>query len=153
MPRRNTHILVAVPSGTITACLRGSSQQPVHVLLEGIGGGLGAWLGAQSPDIAEPASLGWNHRSLCHSWSTLIAALAAAPTSVSKWEEFCRDKANVLERLRLSGRWQSEFGRLLLLLQEMLWRIAAGILAGFIVGYVSHLTLDSFSERGLPLVA
>jgi membrane-bound metal-dependent hydrolase YbcI (DUF457 family) len=41
----------------------------------------------------------------------------------------------------------------ILLFQEILWRIAAGILAGFAAGYASHLILDAFTKNGLPLAA
>jgi len=38
-------------------------------------------------------------------------------------------------------------------LAELFWRFLAGLANGLAAGYVSHLALDAFTPRSLPLLA
>jgi membrane-bound metal-dependent hydrolase YbcI (DUF457 family) len=133
----------------VAAC-RAIGQHPAALILESIGGALGGYLGATLPDGVEPASLGWNHRGFCHSWSALIAGVAATHASVVQWESFCRKRATELSnRLNTAG-YLSDLERLILALELVIWTIAAGVLSGLFTGYASHLLLDSFTPAQLP---
>jgi len=150
MPRRRTHIRAGVPAGAFAAAYRARDQTPACLIMEAIGGGVGGWLGAQMPDGLEPASLGRNHRGFCHSWSALLSGVAYTQAAISEWEQFCRQKADEVALRRISNSEQTDWDRCLLSIQEMAWRIAAGILAGIVAGYVSHLALDACTPSQLP---
>jgi hypothetical protein len=47
---------------------------------------------------------------------------------------------------------ESPLGQLFYWLLELACRFAAGVLAGFLGGYASHLVLDAFTPSSLPLV-
>jgi membrane-bound metal-dependent hydrolase YbcI (DUF457 family) len=151
MPNRRTHVRAGVPSGAVFAACRACDQLPAYILLEAVGGALGGWAGARLPDGLEPANC-WNHRSFCHSWSALISGVRYSYSFLSKWECFCRQKATETAQ-RLTTCALTGFDRSLFWLQELVWRIAAGLLAGLIAGYASHLILDSETPSCLPAFA
>lgn len=153
MPRRKTHDPAGVISGGALAAFRARNQSPAAVILETVGGALGGLAGSRVPDGLEPSSLGGCHRDFCHSWSVMIAGVRFADAAITGWERFCRQQAELASNHRKNAVGLSDLERFFLLLQEMAWRIAAGILAGFIAGYGSHLILDAGTPKSLPLIS
>jgi hypothetical protein len=153
MPRRKTHVRAGVISGGVVAAYRARNGSPASRILEAVGGMLGGWVGGQMPDELEPASLGGCHRSFCHSWSALIAGVQVMDATITGWERQCRKNADIAANRRKNEVGLTDLQGFFLLVQEMAWRIAAGILAGLITGYGSHLALDAFTPQCLPLLA
>lgn len=152
MPNRKTHVKAGIVVGASAAAYRASEQSPLHALLETLGGAMGGWAGGITPDFLEPASGGSYHRSFCHSWTALVTGVKGSAASVSAWEKYCRGKANEAAQMRLNPQVDPTVS-FILFLMEMIWRITAGICAGFLAGYGSHLVLDSFTPRSLPIFA
>lgn len=118
-----------------------------------MGGMIGGLLGGKAPDSVhvDPSSLGPNHRRFGHSWAMLGAQVYVADAVISAWEKFCRERADEAAWRLANCPGISGIERFLLVVQEIAWRVTAGSLAGFIAGYVSHLALDAFTARSLPL--
>ncbi len=68
------------------------------------------------------------------------------------WEEYCRRRSACYRALRTAPGLDG-LTRLLYGLAELFWCMATGFLNGLPAGYVSHLALDAFTPRGLPLLA
>lgn len=149
MPRRSVHTIAGVCSGATLALYRGRQQPPWDQLVEGVGGAAGGFIGGRLPDLLEPALHGW-HRSTAHSWAA-GAAVSWATSAFAAWEQHCRSRAAAYAAVRQGhGDVIQQF---LALLAELFWRLAAGFVSGAAAGYGSHLVLDSFTSRGLPLIA
>ena len=148
MPNGRTHTWVGAASGSAVAVYRGRQQPLLNVVLEGLGGGIGGYLGGKVPDILEPASHP-GHRDFCHSW-TAGGVLATGLTALEKWEVHCREKAADIRTQRLATPSPGLATSLFQILVEILWSLAAGVLSGFGAGYISHLLLDATTPRGLP---
>jgi len=120
------------------------------MILETIGGAMGGWVGGQLPDHLEPADC-WNHRKFCHSWAAFFAGASFSRAVVVGWERYCREQAVSAANKRLANASLSGGMSFFLLMLETAWRIAAGILAGLIAGYASHLILDATTPSSLPV--
>ena len=70
---------------------------------------------------------------------------------IDSWETTCREGVDKLHNARLKPD-VGTIENIALLLLELVVRAAAGLLSGFVAGYLSHQALDSFSPEGLPLV-
>lgn len=147
MPNRSTHAMLgALTGGAIAAALAGSAPTR-EFAAETIGGLIGGWAGGLLPDVIEPATSP-HHRQLAHS---LAAAGGLTMTKVAEWQASCRSAAT--EALQRAGslpvgcadRNNTE-------LAAILWRLAAGLIVGVVVGYGSHLALDACTPRGLPII-
>jgi hypothetical protein len=117
--------------------------------VEAAGGAIGGSLGALGPDVAEPAIHSW-HRSTAHSYSAAAAILAATAQVIPRWQDYCRAQAhshNEAVALATSGA-----ARLFHSFMAFLWHFLSGFVAGLPAGYLSHLALDSFTPRGIPLL-
>lgn len=154
MPNAPTHAIAAVVSGGALAIYRARDQIPSHRALEGLGGALGGLVGGRAPDssFVDPASLGPNHRRFGHSWTVLVGGVYLADAVITAWERFCRDQADAAAHRLATDSALSSIGRVALIFAECMWRLAAGAMAGFIAGYTSHLVLDAFTARSLPVL-
>jgi len=165
MPDSKTHKYVAITAGVGFAAYRAKEQEGLNFLIEVVGGALGAWSTGNLPDIFEPAISSW-HRSTFHSLAAGGAILSQVDT-ISAFTEFCRDQAaqckenpkrilmiplseDVWVPIELDG----TAGKLFSFIEQCLWLLLAGFVAGAAAGYVSHLALDGLTgKRSLPLVA
>lgn len=154
MPNAPTHAIAGVVSGGALAIYRARAETPAHQTLEGIGGALAGWIGGRAPDssLVDPASLGPNHRRFGHSWAILVGGVYLADAVITGWERFCREQADAAAHKLATNPALSSIERVALILTECMWRITAGAMAGFIAGYTSHLVLDSFTARSLPVL-
>jgi hypothetical protein len=151
MPGKKVHVAVGAGAGATTAAIRARSQPLPHLLLETAGGAIGGYLGARAPDVIEPGFHNPRHRSTAHSISAGAGLLAAAVRVMDSWETMCREGADMLHEARLKPD-VGPIEEIALLLLEVVVRAAAGVLSGFVAGYLSHQVLDGFSPEGLPLV-
>lgn len=164
MPGRRTHAYVGLTAGLGYAAFQAKEQGAANLWVEAAGGALGGWWGGQMPDVLEPATSSW-HRCLAHS-GTAGAAIVSARSKLTGCQDYCRERADSC-RLRREAlnmvphpsrpdlfvaaptdQWQ----HFLLLMQEVLWRLAAGVANGLAAGYVSHLALDAATPRSIPLL-
>ena len=148
MANGRTHAWAGLAAGGGAALYRGRHQPLLDMVVEGVGGAIGGYFGGKVPDVLEPAIHSW-HRDFCHSW-TVGAFVTAAITTLAEWESHCREKAAEMRRQRIALQ-PGSFAAFFYFLGEMLWTLAAGFVAGFGAGYVSHLVLDAATPRGLPL--
>lgn len=158
MPDSKTHKYVGMGAGAVYAAFQAKDRPNTDWLLEVIGGGFGGYLGGILPDKLEPALSSW-HRDSCHSWAAL-GVISATTSYFAGCAASCRANA---ERCRAVPTKQDEttgvfvpiqrtpLERFIAQVAEIFWTLLAGFLNGLSAGYGSHLVLDSFTPRGLPL--
>lgn len=145
------HRPIGAAAGATIAAVRANGQSSEITLLESLGGLVGGIVGGSLPDWVEPAT--WpGHRSFFHSLLAGGVSAANAINTLTRWESFCREKAESA-RARMCAVDASEWQRFCIWIAALLWQIAAGLLAGLLGGYASHLVLDSMTPAGLPFVA
>lgn len=147
MPDRRTHTMVAVPVGALVALASAPEQQGMAAFATLLGGGLGGYLGGAMPDLLEPATSG-HHRDFAHS-VTGGALLCASPIYALsvRWREQARALEASADLLLVESADRAK------LAAQAFWlNLAAGILVGFLAGYLSHLALDASTPRSLPLL-
>ena len=147
MPRRPTHISAGCISG-LTAGILTSKQLPSeHQLLHVVCATIGGALGGLAPDSLEPA-LSPHHRSLFHS---LAVGGVATSGLVANWQASCHEAAAAClsraEQAPVGSPQRSEEET-----KALFWRAVAGLLVGFLAGYLSHLALDAGTANSLPLL-
>lgn len=150
MPDNGIHTFVGAGAGLFTALYRARTQEPLHQLAEGVGGGLAGCLGGKLPDIIEPPTSSW-HRGPFHSVAAL-GLLSSSFPRLEAWEQWCRENAEHHRNVRMAPN-VDPFSQFLHFLAEAVWRILAGIPAGFVAAYISHLLMDGVSARSIPLIA
>lgn len=139
MANGKTHRAIGAIAGGAYAYHRARCQRLEHALMEALGGVLAGVAGARLPDVFDPP-LHPRHRSLAHGLVPVVAAGQAAVRALDPWEAGLRAEA---DRRAACG---DSTG-------ELLYRLAAGALAGLIGGYASHVALDAFSPASVPLFA
>ena len=128
-----------------------SKGQPLRRrIIETIGGAVGGFLAAHLPDLAEPADSP-NHRGFFHGLLFNVLLIVFFACMLSLGQSKLRAKADHHADLACEARtpgpklrhWSAEF----------FFRFLAGAAAGAWVGYGSHVALDAFTPRSLPLIA
>jgi inner membrane protein len=150
MPNHNEHLIYGAVAGVgycliSSSIVRGREISPAEL----IGAALSGAITSKLPDILEPA-IHPNHRSTFHSKCFLAAAgTVALPWTEQKRQrqhqlaDHARSQANAPENENDRAYW----------LWKTLWHeFIAGLLAGLVIGYISHLAADSFTPKGLPLI-
>jgi hypothetical protein len=95
-----------------------------------------------------------------HSWSA-GASIVSLRDRLMEWEKLCREKAEHCKAISMVPVDPFTFvpapfdpvSDLFAQLAEFLWRFLAGLANGLAAGYVSHLALDAFTPRSIPLLA
>jgi hypothetical protein len=150
MPNKQTHVTIGTLAGGGLAAYRAREQEPLNMLLEAIGGGIGGYIGGRLPDVIEPAS--WpSHRQLAHSAVTGIGIGVGGYKLLEHWEEWCRSAAERYRREK-EQRTLSSIEEFFYILIDVVLHIAAGAMNGLVAGYLSHLTLDMSTKKGIPLL-
>jgi hypothetical protein len=147
MPRRPTHISAGCISGLAAGILTSKQLPSEHQLLHLVCATIGGTIGGLAPDSVEPA-LSPHHRSLFHS---LALGGAASSGLIANWQARCHEAAAAC----ISRAEQSPLGSAQRSDEEtkaLLWRGVAGLLVGFLAGYLSHLALDAGTSASLPLL-
>lgn len=150
MSNRSTHAAFAIPSGGALAMYQARSQSPTHQLIEISAGLLGGYVGGRLPDLVDPPDSP-NHRGIGHSIFSITVAGTIIFNKLSDWQEWFRELADKA-KLRAEAT-ADQFLRALFLIAEGVLRGIAGLIAGVIGGYTSHLALDFMTPCSLPLVA
>jgi membrane-bound metal-dependent hydrolase YbcI (DUF457 family) len=145
-----THKQVGLLVGLGSVGVYRFAERKMPRLGEIAGAAFGGMLGAGMPDILEPATSSY-HRGIAHGVATSAAGVAGAFKVLQDLRPRLDAKADEL-RARAAA---SENGlqRLLLALGALLVDFLNGLATGFVPGYVSHVTLDATTPRGIPLIA
>jgi hypothetical protein len=150
MSNRRTHLIGGTAAGLALAGYLARNERPSAFVAETVGGALGGALGCLGPDTAEPAVHSW-HRSVAHSYTTAATIATATVLRVQHWQEYCRARATSHDEA--IARSVTDGERLWHGFMALVWRVLSGFLAGLPAGYLSHLALDAFTPRGIPLLA
>ena len=147
MANRLKHHMWGVGAGIGAGLLLAPQEDALGFIAELLGSAIGGAVGGQVPDVLEPA-LSPNHQAVAHGGLAVVGLAYAARAG---WAANCRKQATACrERAALFGRTleEQQADRV----EELLWRLVAGLIIGFIGGYASHLALDAGTPRGLPLL-
>lgn len=152
MPDGETHAVLGTLAGG-TAGLGTAARHSVERLDAGaalvLGGAVAGQLGGRLPDMLEPADHP-KHRGRCHSLAAGRLVLSGVTGAEVLTAPLVRcAQARRAEREALP---RNHPGRATLWLQEIGLFLLAGAVAGFLMGYLSHLAADAGSPDGLPLV-
>lgn len=151
MPNRAVHDVAGTAAGVLLAVHLAGDQANQHILLEALGGCIGGLTASRLPDKIDPPT-GPNHCDVGH------AVLVAGGMAVAIWrgaeqaQDALHGYADSLAAERAVSNSMSELEKFLNRSLEAVCRILAGVIAGAIGGYVSHLALDMGSPSGLPLL-
>ncbi len=149
MSKRKEHVEVGMACGAAIALVTAAEQPPENALLEVLGGVAGGYAGGRFPDVLEPAFTP-RHRSIAHSMTAGVGLAAFAFTKMGEAQSGCRRRASDCRQWVINAEpgWERFWNSLL----YIFWELAAGFVAGFTGGYVSHLVLDS-NTSPLPVLA
>lgn len=158
MPNGRTHqVAGAVAGGGLALVRSAAAGQPVaHRAVEAAGGALAGLGRGMRPDILEPATHP-GHRSVVHGAGPAVTLGILAARHLDSWQASLSARA---ERQAAALAMQSPTTA------AQLWnaflgtrssssssRLLAGAVAGALSGHGSHLALDGFTPRSLPLIA
>jgi hypothetical protein len=144
------HQAVAIPAGIAVSLFQTQGQPSFGRILEVAGAGCAASLGARLPDWWDPPNCP-DHRSWAHSLSLAAAGTAAAGANLAdlqrylRWQAASHAQAAYWATDPLVRSWHT--------LCEWFYLFLSGCFVGVLVGYGSHLALDAFTPRSLPLIA
>jgi len=150
MSNREVHALAAIPAGGLCAAYQARNQTAPGQVIEVFGGLLGGYAGGRFPDLIDPPVCP-DHRGIGHSIFSITIAGTIIYKKLSDWQDWFRNLADEA-RLRADSA-QDDFWKGVFRLAEFLLRFVAGLIAGVIGGYASHLALDFMTPCSLPLVA
>lgn len=148
MPNYDAHWPIGAASGGTYALYMGYGQQPSHVLAETLGGALGGFVGGVLPDRIDTPYCP-RHRAEAHSMAITGSIGCFLKDNLPKWQGRLRVQAGHLGKMRAER--TCEVHRVLFLLGEYTCRFLAGLIAGVLAGYASHLILDFFTPISLPI--
>ena len=149
MSNRRTHLIAGTTTGLGFAAYRARNESLPAFVAETVGGAIAGTLGGLGPDLVEPAIHSW-HRSTAHSYAAAAAIVATTVHVTERWQEYCRARAQSHNEARAIA--TSDPARLFHGFMAFLWHLLSGFVAGLPAGYLSHLVLDSFTPRGIPLL-
>jgi len=102
------------------------------------------------PDVIEPA-IHPDHCSVAHGAAPAVTMGVLAARHINSWQASLRAHAD--RQAALATPSQSTLARLWHAFLELLFKLLTGAVAGALGGYGSHLALDAFTPRSLPLIA
>jgi LexA-binding, inner membrane-associated putative hydrolase len=148
MPNHNVHWPVGTASGGAYALYMGYGQPARHVVAETLGGAVGGFAGGVLPDwIDTPDSP--HHRAEAHSMAITGTAGWILNQNLTEWQSRLRAQADCFATRRAQS--LEPFQQFFLWLAEYFCRFLAGLIAGVLAGYASHLVLDFFTPMSLPV--
>ena len=152
MPCKPTHVKAGIISGAAAVVICNHVEnKPVMSVADLVGGIAGGYFGGRLPDLIDPSKIGGpNHRSHGHG---LVQNSALATWVFDNLQEFrkkCFEKASELESK--AKEFVDDAKAILWNLGAIFLRLLAGFAVGAIAGIISHLALDSFTKKGLPLI-
>lgn len=152
MPRKSTHTKAGMISGATGVILCNYIEEKTAMSVADLVGGItGGYFGGRLPDLIDPSKIGGpNHRSHGHGLAQNTALVVWATDNIQKYRATCFEKAGELERT--AKEFIDETKIFLYKLAAIFLRFVAGFAIGFIAGLISHLALDSFTKKSLPLI-
>ena len=149
MPNRSMHLAIAIPAGTLVSANKANHLNGLPYFLEVLGGALGAVGGGIWPDLADPPTTP-NHRGLGHSVVPAVAVGKIVFDRVDDWQAWLRREAERMRQLQVLT--PDPLLRLLYAAWEIVLRLLAGAVVGFLAAWGTHLGLDFGTVRSLPLL-
>ena len=149
MPNRSVHQRVGAVAGGGVAFVFSNGQSTPNQIIECAGGALAGYFFGRVPDYLDPP-LSPNHRSLAHGVAPGTTLMGAYTSQLDAIQSFFRFHADRQEAIAKQA--QTTVSELWHYFLELLCRFLAGVAAGVLGGYGSHLALDGFSPQSLPLV-
>lgn len=152
MPNKRTHVNAGMVSGVVAvAVCNHVEQKPVMSVADLVGGIAGGYFGGRFPDMMDPSKIGGpNHRSHGHGLVQNTALAAWVFDNIQEFRKTCFEKAAELEQKAKELIDQAK--SFLWKMAALFLRFVAGFAVGAIAGIISHLALDSFTKKGLPLL-
>ena len=151
MPKRKVHLATSGALGGLYALYKCGDQPDSTRFCELVGGIAGGCLGGRAPDVLDPPNLGPRHRGRAHSLAAGITVLNLNETQLRKWQDTCRGWAEDFAQKRGACSPDSQM-RFVYTVADIGCRMLAGLIAGFLAGYVTHLALDAFTPSSLNVI-
>lgn len=151
MPSKPTHVKAGMISGVaaVIACNH-IENNPLMSVADVVGGIAGGYLGGRIPDLIDPSQIGGpNHRSHGHGLVQNSVLATWIFNNIQEFRKICFEKATDLEIK--AKELTDDVKSLLWVLAASFLRFVAGLAIGVIAGIISHLALDSFTKKGLPI--
>ncbi len=149
MPNRDVHGPVGAVSGGAYALYMSYGQSPWHVVAETAGGAAGGFAGGVLPDEIDTPEHP-RHRAEAHSMAITGTIGWILKENLPEWQSALRAQAEQFAMMRAQS--ESPLLQILFWLAEYFCRFLAGLIAGVLAGYASHLTLDFFTPMSLPVL-
>lgn len=152
MPCKPTHVTAGMISGAAAVVLCNHNEnKTVMSAADLVGGIAGGYFGGRWPDLVDPSKIGGpNHRSEGHGLLQNSAFVLWAADNIQEFRKKCFEKAVEFE-LEAKG-FIDQAKAFLWNMAAVFLRFVAGFAPGAVAGLVSHLILDSFTKKSLPLV-
>jgi hypothetical protein len=149
MPNRDVHGPVGTASGGMYALYMSCGQPLSHVMAEAAGGAVGGYTGGVLPDRIDVATHP-GHRAEAHSMAITGTVGWIVRENLPEWQAALRSQADRFAAMRVQT--ESPLLQALFWIAEYFCRFVAGLAAGVLAGYASHLTLDFFTPASLPVI-
>jgi MFS family permease len=124
-------------------------QRLSHVMAEAAGGAVGGYAGGVLADRIDVATHP-GHRAEAHSMAITGTVGWIVSETLPEWQAALRSHADRFAAMRMQT--ESPILQVLLWIAEYFCRFLAGLAAGVLGGYASHLMLDFFTPASLPVV-
>src|ERR1700723_1859983 len=149
MPNRDVHWPVGTASGGLYSVYMGYGQPLSHVMAEAAGGAVGGYVGGVLPDRITVATHA-GHRAEAHSMALTGTVGWIVKENLPEWQAVLRSQADRFAAMRMQT--ESPLLQVLFWIAEYFCRFVAGLAAGVLAGYASHLTLDFCTPASLPVI-
>jgi hypothetical protein len=149
MPNRDVHGPVGIASGGGYALYMSYGQPPWHVIAETAGGAVGGFGGGVLPDQIDTPEHP-RHRAEAHSMAITGTVGWILKENLPGWQAALRAQADKFAMMRAQS--TSPLYQILFWFAEYFCRFLAGVIAGVLADYASHLTLDFFTPMSLPVL-
>lgn len=141
MPNRYVHVMTSGTAGALYALSRSAGEPEPARLCEVFGGIVGGFVGGRTPDVLDPPRSA-RHRGRAHSLAAGASMIKLGRRELDKWQQTCRRWADGFASKAAACAPESPMC-IVFALASMACRILAGLIAGFLAGYITHLTLDA----------
>src|ERR1043166_2601067 len=150
MPNRPIHVLTSGAVGLLYSMHRSREEPEAAKLFEAIGGTIGGIGGGRMPDLIDlPTSP--RHRGRAHSFTAGAAVIRLCEVELEGWQDALRARAGP-RPARAQTYPAGSIQGLLYILAAGFLRFLAGLIAGFLAGYLTHLALDACTPSCLNLI-
>ena len=149
MPGYTEHQTVGGVVGGVAALLCAQGQPPLLIATETLGGWLAGRQAGTWADVAEPA-ISSHHRDFCHALAPTAFGSTLVIQQVSNFQTSLRAQAHACFQLAAST--NDDLQQFVNVSAGLLLHVLAGAVPAVPASYVSHVTLDACTPRGVPLL-